>query len=36
VARQLLAQDPALTGAPLLRQALEAQRQRFLEAAQLN
>jgi ATP-dependent DNA helicase RecG len=36
VARDLLARDPGLTGAPLLRQALEAQRQRFVEAAQLN
>ncbi|MBM5815482.1 MAG: ATP-dependent DNA helicase RecG [Cyanobacteria bacterium K_Offshore_surface_m2_239] len=36
VARQLLERDPALAGAPVLRQALEAQRQRFLEAAQLN
>ena len=36
VARDLVAKDPALTGAPLLREALEAERQRFLEAAQLN
>ena len=36
VARELLDKDPRLAGAPLLRQALEAQRQRFLEAAQLN
>jgi ATP-dependent DNA helicase RecG len=36
VARQLLDRDPDLTEAPLLRQALAAQRQRFLEAAQLN
>ena len=36
VARDLLERDPGLTGAPLLRQALEAQRQRFVEAAQLN
>jgi ATP-dependent DNA helicase RecG len=36
VARDLLGRDPGLTGAPLLRQALEAQRQRFVEAAQLN
>ena len=36
VARELLDKDPRLADAPLLRQALEAQRQRFLEAAQLN
>jgi ATP-dependent DNA helicase RecG len=36
VARELIARDPRLTGAPLLREALEAQRQRFVEAAQLN
>ena len=36
LARDLLERDPGLTGAPLLRQALEAQRQRFVEAAQLN
>ncbi|MEB3335454.1 MAG: ATP-dependent DNA helicase RecG [Cyanobacteriota bacterium] len=36
VARELLARDPRLAEAPLLRQALEEQRQRFLEAAQLN
>ena len=36
VARQLLDRDPALAGAPLLEQALKVQRQRFLEAAQLN
>ncbi|MFN9659028.1 MAG: ATP-dependent DNA helicase RecG [Cyanobacteriota bacterium] len=36
LARQLVDQDPPLAGAPLLRQALKAQRQRFLEAAQLN
>jgi ATP-dependent DNA helicase RecG len=36
VAQQLLAQDPELEGLPLLRQALETQRQRLLESAQLN
>lgn len=36
VARELVDRDPSLASAPLLRQALEAQRQRFLEAAQLN
>ncbi|MEB3317444.1 MAG: ATP-dependent DNA helicase RecG [Cyanobacteriota bacterium] len=36
VARELIARDPQLTGAPLLREALQAQRQRFVEAAQLN
>jgi ATP-dependent DNA helicase RecG len=35
-ARRLLEQDPALEGHPGLRQALEAQRRRALEAAQLN
>jgi ATP-dependent DNA helicase RecG len=36
VAQQLLGQDPELEGLPLLRQALETQRQRLLESAQLN
>jgi ATP-dependent DNA helicase RecG len=36
VARELIDRDPRLTEVPLLRQALEAQRQRFVEAAQLN
>jgi ATP-dependent DNA helicase RecG len=36
VAQQLLAEDPQLAGAPLLRQALDLQRQRLLESAQLN
>jgi len=36
VAQQLLALDPELEGLPLLRQALETQRQRLLESAQLN
>jgi ATP-dependent DNA helicase RecG len=36
VAWELIARDPGLTEVPLLRQALEAQRQRFVEAAQLN
>jgi ATP-dependent DNA helicase RecG len=36
VAQQLLDQDPELKGLPLLRQALETQRQRLLESAQLN
>jgi ATP-dependent DNA helicase RecG len=36
VAQQLLAEDPQLAGVPLLRQALDHQRQRFLESAQLN
>ncbi|MFN9645923.1 MAG: ATP-dependent DNA helicase RecG [Cyanobacteriota bacterium] len=36
VAGELIARDPRLTEVPLLRQALEAQRQRFVEAAQLN
>jgi ATP-dependent DNA helicase RecG len=36
LARELLARDPELRDAPLLRQALAEQRQRFLEAAQLN
>ena len=36
MAQQLLAQDPELEGLPLLRQALETQRQRLLESAQLN
>jgi ATP-dependent DNA helicase RecG len=36
LARRLLEEDPALEGRPLLRAALEARRQRLLEAAQLN
>ncbi len=36
VAQQLMAQDPELERLPLLRQALETQRQRLLESAQLN
>jgi ATP-dependent DNA helicase RecG len=36
VAQQLLAEDPQLAGVPLLCQALDHQRQRFLESAQLN
>ena len=36
IAWELLTRDPQLAEAPLLRQALEEQRQRFLEAAQLN
>jgi ATP-dependent DNA helicase RecG len=36
LARRLLEEDPALAGRPLLRAALEARRQRLLEAAQLN
>jgi ATP-dependent DNA helicase RecG len=36
IAHELLTRDPRLAEAPLLRQALEEQRQRFLEAAQLN
>lgn len=36
VAQQLLAVDPQLDRVPLLRQALDHQRQRFLESAQLN
>jgi ATP-dependent DNA helicase RecG len=36
VAQQLLTEDPELEGLPLLRQALETQRQRLIESAQLN
>jgi ATP-dependent DNA helicase RecG len=36
VAQELFANDPQLAGVPLLRQALDHQRQRLLEAAQLN
>jgi ATP-dependent DNA helicase RecG len=36
VAQQLLEEDPQLAAAPLLRQALDLQRQRLLESAQLN
>jgi ATP-dependent DNA helicase RecG len=36
IAWELLTRDPQLAEAPLLRQALKEQRQRFLEAAQLN
>ena len=36
VAEDLFAEDPQLAGVPLLREALEQERQRLLEAAQLN
>lgn len=36
VAQELFATDPQLAGVPLLREALENQRQRLLESAQLN
>jgi ATP-dependent DNA helicase RecG len=35
-ARRILAQDPALERHPHLREALDAQRRRSVEAAQLN
>jgi ATP-dependent DNA helicase RecG len=36
VARNLLDEDPELSGQPLLRQALEDQRRRLVDAARLN
>ena len=36
VAQEIFATDPQLAGVPLLREALENQRQRLLESAQLN
>lgn len=36
LAQELFATDPQLAGVPLLREALENQRQRLLESAQLN